>query len=767
MKSTKTAKKPQKDTAKEVKNENKKPPVKVVEQKEPAKPDNTKKPTKEAKDEKASKKQTKDVKDDKAAKKQTKEVKDEKASKNQAKEVKDEKASKKQTKDAKDEKASKSSKVQNKEVKDEKSSKKIKIEEIEKKMLEGQDHIEEKEELKIKQDNKDVKFDLPPTEIKELDERKQTIVKPRETYLKEKLVKLNYNTNLLSNIGKEMGNKIKNIMTEDGVVVSDKSKDLRRYMDVKDKTRTEIEQYESKKKYKEMKILMDELKTLKLNLKQLEEKEKMLIQNKENQLMKSSQEITNEKAIFDKSQILMKIREVQNQKEEVKEKIADINYRIKYTIDQDKLQTIPCKERVKDFITNFERDKEIIEIRAKKYYKEYKERNQRKQNDLNQLMEKRKKEIEEKEKEMNNKNEEIRKKFKEKEKDLEKKHTKKNEEIFLKYKPYINQKLETNKKSYLYNKRYDNYMKKEEKYFQKNTEKNKEEKDKYKYKFDEIEKFSQDFAEKIESRKYEQEQKFMELSEKWEENKKKLPQNNNYKSMENLNRKKILEEEKKSQMNKEKMKEYVANIRESFSPEIDINKRLQLQSIIHALEDPKNAAKKYTLVNQKKKRIIMKKRDTSKPSKFKWELKLDPNPNKEINYIKKPKKINLLPITRTTTEVPNKKPDYLSEIISKKKRNRSNSSKVRENSENEFADINKKSEKWETIMNKNDVNILENINNVQNKVEILEQKAEEKEKLLQLKGGVENNPELGKQVSSLIIDSIEAKINMLKKINNA
>ena len=102
-------------------------------------------------------------------------------------------------------------------------------------MLEGQDHIEEKEELKIKQDNKDVKFDLPPTEIKELDERKQTIVKPRETYLKEKLVKLNYNTNLLSNIGKEMGNKIKNIMTEDGVVVSDKSKDLRRYMDVKEK----------------------------------------------------------------------------------------------------------------------------------------------------------------------------------------------------------------------------------------------------------------------------------------------------------------------------------------------------------------------------------------------------------------------------------------------------------------------------------------------------------------------------------------------------
>ena len=130
---------------------------------------------------------------------------------------------------------------------------------------------------------------------------------------------MNYNTNLLSNISKEMGNKIKNIMTEDGVVVSDKSKDLRRYMDVKDKARTEIEQYENKKKFKEMKILMDELKTLKMNLKQLEEEEKMLIQKKENNLIKTSQEVSNEKQIFEKSQILMKIREVQTKKEEVKD----------------------------------------------------------------------------------------------------------------------------------------------------------------------------------------------------------------------------------------------------------------------------------------------------------------------------------------------------------------------------------------------------------------------------------------------------------------
>ena len=51
---------------------------------------------------------------------------------------------------------------------------------------------------------------------------------------------MNYNVNLLTNIQKEMGDKIKNIMKEDGVVVGEKTQDLKKYMVVKDKTRTEI-----------------------------------------------------------------------------------------------------------------------------------------------------------------------------------------------------------------------------------------------------------------------------------------------------------------------------------------------------------------------------------------------------------------------------------------------------------------------------------------------------------------------------------------------
>ena len=740
MKSGKSSKK----DPKEVKTENKKPPTKVVvEQKETAKPE---------KQEKQAKPET--------TKKQEKQAKPEVAKKQEPKEKAE---TKKQTKD---EKASKNSKT-SKTSKTSKATKNIKTEEIEKKMLEGQDHIEPKEELKEKQEIIEAKYEPPQPVIKE-EERKQTIVKPRETYLKEKMENMKYNVNLLSNIQKEMGNKIKNIMTEEGVKVGEKTKDLKKCMEIKDKARTEIEQYANKKKYKEIKILMDELNTLKINLKQTEENEKILQQKNEENILKSSQDKINDKLIFDKSQNLMKIRENQAKREEIQEKINEINYRIKNLIEIDKSQSMPNKERVKDFINNFERDKEIIEIRAKKYYKEYKERNQRKQNDLNQIIERRKKELEEKEEETKKENEEIRKKFKEKEKAIEKRQSKQNEEILLKYKPYINQKLEKSKKNYLYNQRYEKFLKKEEKYFQKSTEKNKEEKDKYNYKFDEIEKFSQDFAEKIETRKYEQEQKTMELSQKWQENKEKLPKNPAYESMQNLNRKKKLEEEKKNQDKKEKLKEFIQNLQESFSPEVDMNKRKQLQDVIHALEEPKNSAKKYTLKSQRNKRIIIKKRDKSKPSKFKWELKLDPHPEKEENYIKKPKKINLVPIQRMKTEIPIKKPDYLKEIINKRKTNvRSNSSKGRDNYEDEFVGINRQSEKWENAMSKNDDNLLEKINNVQNKVEIIEKQAEEQEKLLKLKGGIENNPELGKKVSNLIIDSIEAKINMLKKMNNA
>ena len=639
--------------------------------------------------------------------------------------------------------------------KKEEPEKKVITEEMEKKMYEGQEHIEE---TKVERQNVE---EEKPKDIP----KKEMLIKPRETYLQEKISKMNCNKNLMSNIRKELGDKVKTVIKEDNVLITEVPKDLNKFMQKVDSKsgKNIFQNYFNKQKYKEVKKLNDELSILRKNYAQLDENEKLLQDEGFIQLNNSQKEST----LFDKSIKVQQLKLIQDKKEKMGEKIKSLEYEIKNIMENQKLLT--NKEKVKEFLDNFERDKEIVEIRAKKYLKESKERDQRMQNDINQLIEKRKKEIEEKDKEEKNIKEEKLRKFKEQEKAIEQKQSKLSEEIFIKYKPYINQKPEKTKKNYLYNQRYENFLKKEEKLFKDKFNKNKKEKDKITYKFEDIDKFAVEYDEKLENRKYEQEQKSMELSEQWAKNRGKLPKSNYVPENEKLD--KSLDEEK-IRIEDTRSYQYGKNIRENMIPEIDIKKKREREAIIFSLEDPKNANKKYTLNKQKKNRIILKKRDNSKPSKYKWKLKLEENEadKKEEainqNLIRKPKKINLQPITRTSTQIPEKKPDYLQEIINKKEeKKRVMSSMERENSNYEIDNINKKSNKWEKEINNKGGSLIENINNVQEKAKIIDQEADLKEKLLHVNGGIENNPELGRKVSNLLIDSIQAKINILKKMN--
>ena len=645
-------------------------------------------------------------------------------------------------------------KEETKSEKKEEPEKKEITEEMEKKMYEGQEHIEE---TQVEQKNIE---EEKPKEIP----KKEMLIKPRETYLQEKISKMNCNKNLMSNIRKELGDKVKTVIKEDNVLITEVPKDLNKFMQKVDSKsgKNIFQNYFNKQKYKEVKKLNDELSILRKNYAQLDENEKLLQDEGFIQLNNSQKEST----LFDKSIKVQQLKLIQDKKEKMGEKIKSLEYEIKNIMENQKLLT--NKEKVKEFLDNFERDKEIVEIRAKKYLKESKERDQRMQNDINQLIEKRKKEIEEKDKEEKNIKEEKLRKFKEQEKAIEQKQSKLSEEIFIKYKPYINQKPEKTKKNYLYNQRYENFLKKEEKLFKDKFNKNKKEKDKITYKFEDIDKFAVEYDEKLENRKYEQEQKSMELSEQWAKNRGKLPKSNYVPENEKLD--KSLDEEK-IRIEDTRSYQYGKNIRENMIPEIDIKKKREREAIIFSLEDPKNANKKYTLNKQKKNRIILKKRDNSKPSKYKWKLKLEENEadKKEEainqNLIRKPKKINLQPITRTSTQIPEKKPDYLQEIINKKEEKKRVMSSMERDSNYEIDDINKKSKKWEKEINNKGGSLIENINNVQEKAKIIDQEADLKEKLLHVNGGIENNPELGRKVSNLLIDSIQAKINILKKMN--
>ena len=639
--------------------------------------------------------------------------------------------------------------------------------EQEKVLYEGQEHIEENSQSQSFQSKEVV------SENQLESSRKQIITKPRETYLQEKLSKLNCNKNIMSNIKKELNDQIKTMVDEDNVLITEVPRDLNKYI----KKQSEIKNlknifkdFESKQKYKQLKVLKEEQNILKNNLKQVEQNEKLL-QDEGFINLSNSRKGYAADSMLDKVLKEQQIKTVQQKKNRIIEKIKDIETRIVNIIEKD--HPLSYKEKRKIFLDNFERDKEIAEVRAQKYLKESKERDQRMKNDINQIVEKRKKEIEEKDKEEKIQKEAIIQKFKEREKALELRHSKKNNEIMEKYKSFRNKNLDKKSKDYRYSIIYEKFKINEEKKYKEASQKRHQFVDSVQ--IERIKEFSKQIDKKKEQDEIDREQKWVDKSKDWKKNKDNLPQCNYVETVvEEENIKKEEEEKKKKEKTQAFIlgkKNYGEMIREKHAPEIDENLKKEREKKILALEDP-SSHKKYTKEKQKKKRILLKKRDNSKPSKFKWELKLEePDIDKleqaNKNLIKRPKKVNLSPISRTKSLIPEKRKDYLREIINKKEiKSRSMSSKMSEGEDGEVLNINKKTNKWEKDINNDNGTLLQNINNVKEKANTLEKQAEMKEKLLKLNGGIQNNPELGKRVSSLLIDSIEAKLSILKKVNN-
>ena len=640
--------------------------------------------------------------------------------------------------------------------------------EQEKELYEGQEHIEENSQ------NQSIASKEVVTENQNLDENAKIVTKPRETYLQEKLSKLNCNKKLMTNIKKELNDQIKTMVDEDNVLITEPPRDLNKYIKKQSENnnlKIAFSDFTSKQKYKQLKTLKDEQNILKNNLKQVEQNEKLLQDEGFMNLNNSGKGYAPD-SMFDKAIKEQQLKAVTQKKNRIIEKIKDIEMKIYNIIGED--QKLSNKEKRKLFIDNFERDREIAEVRAKKYLKESKERDQRMKNDINQIVEKRKKEIEEKDKEEKKQKQAIIQKFKEKEKALELRHSKKNNEIMEKYKPFRNKNLDKKSKDYNYSKIYEKFKINEQNIFKQANIKRHQDVDSVN--LENIIEFSKQVDKKKEQDEIEREQKWVEKSRNWKKNKDSLPQSNYVVTVaEEENIKKEEEEKKKKEKSSAFVlgkKNYGEMIREKYTPEIDTNLKKVRENIITALEDP-GSHKKYTMNKQKKKRVILKKRDDSKPSKFKWELKIeepkvDQFDDQTKNIVKKPRRVNLSPITRTKSLVPGKRPDYLREIINKKEeRNRAMSTKKSEgNNDNEAVKNDEKGKKWEKAINNDNATLLENINNVKVKANSLEKEAEMKEKLLKLNGGIENNPELGKKVSSLLIDSIEAKLSILKKVND-
>ena len=657
--------------------------------------------------------------------------------------------------------------------------------------LEGEPHIEET--------SGEIGVMFPPIDEKSKTEIRQLpVFRPREKYLKE----LNYDERLLTNIGKDLHTQVEDINTQiqgKNIMITEVPKDLNKYIIRSSSTENKIikysnEDYQLKQKHKIIKDLKEEQISLQQKLKKIDENEALLNSEGFMNLNNSSDNITK----FDKSLKEQHKKNINNKKKEISERLKEIQFQIDQYLKEDNFNKLTKKEKLQNYKENFERDKEIIEERAKKYIKEMKERNKRLAYDMNQLIEKRKKEIEQKEKEDEDKKNEIRKKFIEDERAREQRRLKEKTAIMLHYKPFVNAKNDKTEKDYLFDIYDKRYEKKEQKLLDKvNTtlkQKNKA------VTSEELQDFWTKIDEKKEELKKIKEKRDAKETEKYEMAKNFKP---NYISqfyeMASDDYKKFNEKEKIKNddiMLLKKIKEDYGTKRSKVHYSVNEKLKKERMDKILILENPKLVQIKDTfkkkINNSRKKRILLKHRDKTKPSKYPWldksieELqKLNNSAIIESNVIKKPKNVRYLSFSarkRMEKEKEDEKKDKENKDIKDKKvGNKEDKEKIKvkidylqklkkkrqkklktSGSENEINDE-KRRKNWEKQLNK-DGNIAANINSVKYDAENLGKKAEMEEKLLKLNGGVANNPELGKKVSGYLIGSIEAKLSILNKM---
>jgi hypothetical protein len=266
------------------------------------------------------------------------------------------------------------------------------------------------------------------------------------------------------------------------------------------------------------------------------------------------------------------------------------------------------------------------------------------------------------------------------------------------------------------------------------------------------------------------EEKYNKIKEDWKKNKEDLPKFKcHFREIAQNEAKKLLKEEQKQ---KSLIKEHIkarkdySEIQQEKKPEISEKLKKIREDNIKKLTEKKII--KDTLLNHKKGRILLVKRDPNKPKKYNWDLKLEfdeKNPllkSEEIKkaLIKKPQKIILSNSVdrKKNLIIPNNKIDYLKDFI--KKRNQNQLNNDNENS------VKKEKAKWDKIIKDNKSSFKQNIQAVKIKAGYLEQLANEKQKILKINGGIEKNPELGQKISDLLVDSIQAKLSILNSIDN-
>ena len=411
------------------------------------------------------------------------------------------------------------------------------------------------------------------------------------------------------------------------------------------------------------------------------------------------------------------------------------------------------KLNIKEFLENFEKNKEKSEELAKKYDEEKKIREQKMMNSVLKNSDRRQKEYEQQLLEEEERKKKELEKTRLKELERIRGRTKENLEKLNYIRQHVNDKP-ANVNEYLFKALENKYKEKTKNEIQVEILKHKEKMKENTVSLEEIFDFEKKQKELELKRLAEIEEEKKKLREQWKQTKDILPKFESsvmqmIKEEEKKNKEKKEMEEFKKKLKQQEIKNYSEVVNKLFLPKINQSMKKEREDRIKNL-DVKNNIQHIT----KKKnngRILLKKPDPNKPSKYSWKLKLELEEQDKTNKNK-----NLHPDKRARSaqkRMPLEKlPDYLTEM-------RNKNEKISNNSQTKFRTNN-----WDKMLKNNKGNLLENVEKVKKKVEELENKAKMNEQLLQnSSGGVDID--LQQKVSGYLLDAIKAKLSIIENIN--
>ena len=449
-----------------------------------------------------------------------------------------------------------------------------------------------------------------------------------------------------------------------------------------------------------------------------------------------------------------KIKDNKQTKELLLAKLNGINEQVQRLVQSEEDLNKNKKLNVKEFLENFDKDKEKSEELVKKLTEDKKIREQKMMNSIKKSYDLKQKEYEQMKIDEEEKKKKELEKIRLKELEIIRERNKENKDKLSFIKLHANDKP-MNMSQYLFKALENKYNEKQENEIKTEILKKREKIKENSVSLEEIFDFEKKQKELEVKRMLEMEEEKKKLREQWKQTKDILPKFESnmmqmIKEEEKKNKEKKELEEAKKKLKQQEIKNYSESVNKLFLPKINPSMKKEREERIKNLDVKSNIQH----ITKKKNtgRIILKKPDPNKPSKYSWKLKLEldepekTNKNKNQHQLKRAK-------SAQKHEPLDKLPDYLTEMRLKNTQNFENKSQNKNRKNN-----------WDQMLKNEKGNLYENVEKAKKRVEQLEEKAKMSEKLMQnSSGGID--PDLQQKVSGYLLDAIKGKLSILEKMN--